>query len=112
QRREQTERGWQVDRGWIGPAVVDRTSLLQVRVLDRDGDPVSGADLEGAFLRPSDTRLDQAFRMQETASPGIYRAELVLPATGVWELDLSIRKGEAVHHLRARTTVEAATDTP
>ena len=112
QRREQTERGWQVDRGWIGSAVVDRPSLFQVQVQDRDGNPLSGAEIEGAFLRPADTRLDQAFRMRETAEPGLYRAELVLPATGVWELDLTIRKGEAVHHLRARTTVEAAAELP
>ncbi|WP_399360640.1 hypothetical protein [Thiohalobacter thiocyanaticus] len=48
----------------------------------------------------------------QAISPGLYRAELVLPVGGVWTLDLTIRKGEAVHHLRARTTVEAATENP
>jgi nitrogen fixation protein FixH len=111
QRREQTERGWQVSKGWLGPAVVDRSARFQVQVLDRDGNPVSGAEVDGSFLRPADTRLDQAFVMQEVM-PGLYRTELVLPATGVWELDLTIRKGEAVHHLRARTTMEAHGDAP
>lgn len=111
QRREQTERGWQVSKGWLGPAVVDRPSRFQVQVLDRAGNPVSGAEVDGSFLRPADTRLDQAFVMQEIM-PGLYRTELALPATGVWELDLTIRKGEAVHHLRARTTVEAVTESP
>ncbi|RRQ22123.1 hypothetical protein D6C00_09285 [Thiohalobacter thiocyanaticus] len=70
-----------------------------------------GPGSRAVFLRPADTRLDQAFEMQ-AISPGLYRAELVLPVGGVWTLDLTIRKGEAVHHLRARTTVEAATENP
>lgn len=109
QLHEQEQRGWQVSKGWIGPALVDQTSTFQVMVTDRDEAPVSGAKVAGTFMRLSDTSMDQPFVLEEIA-PGVYRGEFLLPATGIWELDMTIRKGEAVHHIRARTTVKADDD--
>lgn len=106
QLHEQQKRGWRVSKGWIGPAVVDQSSTFQVMVTDRDENPISGARVAGTFQRLSDTTMDQSFVLEETA-PGVYRGEFVLPATGRWELDMTIRKGEAVHHVRARTTIES-----
>nr|WP_241546841.1 FixH family protein [Thiohalobacter thiocyanaticus] len=49
QHREQTERGWQVSKGWLGTAVAGRPSRFQVQVLDRAGQPVTGAGITGSF---------------------------------------------------------------
>ncbi|WP_297528618.1 FixH family protein [Thiohalobacter sp.] len=105
QQRIQAERGWQVRKGWLQPALAGQESTFQVAVTDREGLPVSGAEVRGRFMRPSDTRLDQDFTMEEVM-PGVYRARLVLPAPGAWLLDLEIRRGDDLHQLRARTRVQ------
>ncbi|MEE9494574.1 MAG: FixH family protein [Gammaproteobacteria bacterium] len=101
---EQTKRGWQVKKGWLGEAVARQSSRFQVAVNDRDDQPVEGAVIKGLFQRPSDVRLDQEFTMLEVA-PGVYQSELSLPKAGVWKLVLGIRKDAATHELFAVTTL-------
>jgi nitrogen fixation protein FixH len=103
----QTERGWQVSKGWLDKPVTGRPSVFQVRVLERDGAPVRYSDVAGIFQRPSDSRLDQPFTMSEI-EPGLYRAELVLPQPGLWNLVLRVRRGEQLHELHASTSVSDA----
>lgn len=98
--------GWQVRKGWVGRAAARRASVFQVQVTDREGRPVTRARVEGRFLRPSDSRLDQSFAMREV-DPGLYRATLTLPEPGIWHLVLIIRRGEDRYELRAATSVAA-----
>lgn len=100
----QQARGWAVRKGWLDEARAGHPSLFQVMVADRDGRPVAGAEVAGAFLRPSDTRLDQRFVLAEVA-PGRYQGEFSLPVPGVWELALEIRRGEELHQVRGTTSV-------
>lgn len=102
--QRQRARGWMVRKGWLGEARADHPSLFQVVVTDRDGRAVAGAEVRGAFLRPSDTRLDQPFTLTEVA-PGQYRGEFALPVPGVWALALEVRRGEDVHEVRATTSI-------
>lgn len=101
----QQARGWQVQKGWLGPHRAGQPSQFQLRVQDRAGQPVTGAEIVGGFLRPSDTRLDQWVKLDEV-EPGLYRVELVLPVPGAWDVSLEIRQGEALHVLRARTQID------
>ena len=107
--RKQQQRGWQVKKGWLGPPVVNRKLPFQVQVSEADGAPVRFAQVSGIFQRPSDSRKDQAFDMQEV-EPGLYRVLLALPEPGQWDLVLNIRRGEQVHELRASTTVAEVGD--
>ena len=100
----QERRGWQVNKGWLEAPLAGRHGAFRVQVRERDGAPVRFADVEGVFQRPSDSRLDQAFRMQEQ-DPGVYNAEILLPAPGLWNLVLQIRRGEQLHELHASTSV-------
>ncbi len=100
----QQARGWVVRKGWLGGARAGQPARFQVSVEDRDGRPISGAQVHGEFLRAADTRQDQAFALTETAA-GVYQAELVLPLPGVWELMLQVRRGDDLHELRATTEV-------
>lgn len=102
--RAQTERGWQVRKGWLNAPQVGVPAVFQVDVQARDGSPVLGARVSGSFLRPSDKRLDQHFELVEKDT-GVYRATLTLPAPGLWNLALRIERGEDVHEVHARTEV-------
>ncbi|HCK80428.1 MAG TPA: FixH family protein [Candidatus Competibacter sp.] len=100
----QRQRGWQVQKGWLGKVSVNEPSVFRVAVRTREGGPVAGAEVAGQFLRPSDSRQDVAFTLVETA-PGIYETTLNLPWAGTWNLVLQIRKGEDLHEIRAVTQV-------
>ena len=104
QAQQQQARGWVVHKGWLGPVHAGQTARFQVTVNDRSGAGVQGAQVRGSFLRPADTRLDQSFVLSE-ATPGVYQGELILPAPGAWGLVLEIRKDEAFHEVRAKTSV-------
>lgn len=103
----QQARGWQVRKGWLAAPVVNEPAVFQVALADRDGHELAGAVITGSFLRPSDSGKDQAFAMREVA-PGLYQATLALPEPGAWELLLEVRRGDALHEVRARTTVASA----
>ena len=102
--REQQARGWVVRKGWVGEARAGRPALFQITIDDRDGRPVSGAEVRGRFLRASDTRLDRNITLTETVR-GSYQGEITLPVHGAWELMLEIRRGDDRHEIRAATTV-------
>ena len=103
----QRARGWQVRKGWLQTPVVGTEVPFQVKVSEADGAPVQFAEISGLFQRPSDSRLDSTFVMQEI-EPGLYRADLALPEPGVWNLVLKIRRGEQLHEVHASTSVNAA----
>lgn len=107
--KRQDALGWQVDKGWLGRPVAGEPASFQVRVLESDGAPVRFAEIAGAFLRPSDSSKDTVFTMQEVG-PGLYRAALTLPEPGVWDLLLSVKRGEQLHELRASTSIGIAND--
>ena len=104
---EQRARGWQVRKGWLLEPVIDQAATFIVAVTDREGRAVSGAAVEGRFLRTSSSRDDFAFSMHEVV-PGEYRVTLQMPLRGLWELVLQIRRGEELHEIRASTSVAAA----
>lgn len=105
--KRQQARGWQVNKGWLLPPVVGAQVPFQVKVTEADDAPVQFAEISGVFQRPSDSRLDQAFTMQEI-EPGLYRVILALPEPGVWNLVLKVRRGEQLHEVHASTSVKAA----
>ncbi|MCP5195839.1 MAG: FixH family protein [Gammaproteobacteria bacterium] len=100
----QRQRGWQVQKGWLDPPIVNEPALFRVAVRTREGAPVAGATVVGQFLRPSTKALDIDFALEETA-PGVYESKVILPAAGRWNLALSIRKDAELHEIQANTTV-------
>lgn len=105
--REQSERGWQVQKGWMGEPKVGQVSMFRVTVKDKLGKPVEKAKVFGKFMRPGNMKIDQAFTMQEKA-PGDYFVQLALTEPGTWNLALEIDSAEGSHELVATTTVSAA----
>lgn len=103
---KQRERGWQVQKGWVGVVVASEPAVFRVAVQTREAKPVIAAEVSGQFLRPSDSKQDIAFQLREVAA-GVYETTLALPLPGSWNLVLHIRKGEELHEVRAITQVSA-----
>jgi nitrogen fixation protein FixH len=102
----QQERGWRIQKGWLHPPVLGEAATFKVIARTRGGERLSGAAVSGRFLRPADSRLDTAFTLRES-EPGVYLAELRLPAAGRWDLVLQVRKDGELHEIRASTAVAA-----
>ncbi len=102
--QQQQARGWQIQKGWLGRPVMDQLTVFKVVARTRESDPLTGATVEGQFLRPADSRLDRTFSLPE-GEPGVYQAPLSLPAAGLWDLVLVVRRGEERHEIRASTEV-------
>lgn len=105
QRREQKQRDWHVRLGWHEDPRAGRPALFQVMVTDKAGKAVAGADVKGRFIRPADSKQDQAFTMPQS-KPGFYQVAINLPEPGQWELLLYITRGDAQHEIRAKTEIE------
>ena len=107
----QEQRGWQLSKGWLQPPAAGEAAVFQVQVTERDGAAVQFAQVSGVFQRPADSRLDQAFDMQET-EPGLYRVQIALPEPGLWRLVLQVRRGGQLHEVHASTSVADAVNGP
>jgi nitrogen fixation protein FixH len=105
----QRQRGWQIQKGWLSEPAANEPAVFRVVARTRQGEPLAGATVTGQFLRPSSSKLDVAFELVER-EPGVYEAELKLPAAGSWNLVLQVRKGDELHEVRAGTTVGAASN--
>ena len=77
--------GWQSQTQISGES--DGTRSLQVRLTDRDGQPLDGLTLVAHLVRPSNEGLDTMV-IPRPLGGGRYGTSFVLPATGQWELRL------------------------
>lgn len=100
----QRQRGWRIQKGWLGEPVANEPAVFRVAVRTREDEPLTGAAVTGQFLRSSSSTLDVAFTLAERA-PGVYETELKLPLAGAWNLVLHVRKGEDLHEVRAVTQI-------
>ncbi len=103
--RAQEERGWQVRQGFTGTPVVGEAIEFRVEVVDRDGDPVTGADVGGQFMRPA-SELEDIDIQLDPVGAGLYETTVELRHPGLWELDLRVERDGELHQVYAETTVE------
>jgi len=103
----QKKRGWQIHKGFTETPHVGEDQVFQVELRDKQGKLLPGAEINGRFMRPSNSKQDVDFNMKEV-SPGLYQVHLSLAYPGNWDLDMHIRRGEEKHLLQGSTYVEAA----
>lgn len=104
QLQRQTERGWQVKKGFVGTPQIDHQQVFRVQVLDKAGAPVSQAAVSVEFLRPSDSRQDMSLALDEVKA-GVYEASVRFSGPGSWDVLIRITRGEDVHELRGMTSI-------
>lgn len=107
--RKQLERGWQVEM--IIPAKIEPGTAfnVQVKAMDKQGTPITGARLELVAYRPSDADQDTTISLQEV-SGGNYAASLNLPSIGIWDINLLFESEGEKHSLRQRIYVGSESD--
>ncbi len=101
---EQRERGWKVTNGWQQKPLVNQGAVFSIDVKDKDGNPISGATVEAQFLRPGDSRLDQQLMLSEHVA-GSYGNRVTLSAPGLWNVVLTVVRGEDTHQIKGTTQV-------
>ena len=84
-RRAQEELGWSAHYNLVDDGLV-------IEVLDREGAPVSGLQLAGAMIHPTDTSRDCEMVFEEDRS-GVYRVDLPCREAGQWRVH-TINTGE------------------
>lgn len=102
----QKERGWQVKNGWQQTPRMGKPAVFSINVLDKNGQPVTGATVEVSFLRPADKSKDKHFTLPESSS-GTYGQSVELDEPGSWTVVLRIQRGDEVHEVKGTTQVSA-----
>ncbi len=72
----------------------DQPYPLRVRLQNKDGKPITGADAKLKMGRPATVAQDQLLEMTEVG-PGIHEVT-VTPQAGAWRFDLTVEKGDTL----------------
>jgi nitrogen fixation protein FixH len=83
---QQAQLGWTMTLGLQRPT--GGGAILEARLTDKAGAPLSGAIMQGSIGRTTGTREDLSLRFDETA-PGIYRAIITDLRPGRWRFAAS-----------------------
>lgn len=106
QLQTQSDRGWQVKGGWSTKPFLGKPTDFSIQVLDKTGQPITGASVNVAFMRPANKAMDVDMDLQEI-SPGTYALPINLAAPGRWDMVLLVSRGEDMHEVKGETWIEA-----
>jgi len=87
----QDKLGWQGLIALSGAA--GGTRALTVRFADKTARPIDGLKVEAFLLRPSNEGMDLTATLAGQGN-GAYRADIALPAPGLWDIRIVARDGE------------------
>ncbi|MDQ7004130.1 MAG: FixH family protein [Ghiorsea sp.] len=105
QYRKQKARGWNVELHLNEPLKINQPHVVELTVMDKYSQPISGAHAEITAYRPSDAKADVVLTMSEV-KPGYYQAKMTLPIQGVWDINLLFAQGDNKHMLNQRIIVQ------
>ncbi|MBF0260671.1 MAG: FixH family protein [Magnetococcales bacterium] len=104
--QEQEAMGWRVTLD-DDALKVGSEAPLRLTVLDQQGSPLVGANVEGTLVRPVQQGYDREFVMKEI-SPGRYEVGLMVPLSGIWELKVRVSGTGGEYRLARRIQVSAS----
>jgi len=100
--KAQAERGWQVSISFAGAGPLK--GRVEADLRDRDGKPLTGAEVSASLLRPTSAGADEAVRLAETGG-GHYGAGIAVRMPGIWDLRLVVRHPAGSYQQVKRITV-------
>jgi nitrogen fixation protein FixH len=93
--------GWQASVTWQADRSGPGKGRLELRLLDRLGQPLQGAEVKARLRRPVGP--ETATHVALVASgPGVYGADLTLPLRGQWDVDLDMTTASGNDHMTNR----------
>jgi nitrogen fixation protein FixH len=97
----ETALGWQVTLAWRADRSGPAKGRLELKILDRLGQPLQGAEVSARLRRPvgPDNTTTVALK---SSGPGLYGADLALALRGQWDVDLDIMTAHGADHLTDR----------
>jgi nitrogen fixation protein FixH len=94
--------------GWQTRFAAELTGGLEGRasleLRDRQGAPLSGAEVVASFERPLEDRLDFVVPLRP-AGAGTYRADFAAPVPGAWNVHVTVRRDGELHVVDERVTL-------
>lgn len=103
--RQQAALGWRIMDGWIDKQPVEgKSSLFRLRVIDDEGMPVTGAQVDVQFLFAANKKHDIDISLPEV-EPGFYGQQVILPESGVWSLLIDVKRGKDAYEAKGETLV-------
>ncbi len=92
--REQAERGWKVVYQFdTNPPKINEENLMSFLILDKDGEPIDGAELTVTLKRLAEQELNREI-IFTSIGDGIYEAPINFERLGRWDFELFISHGE------------------
>ncbi len=85
--------GWNATITSPDGLLVDRPSRITFSVVDSKGRPVDADYVELHSFRPSDAGADFSVPLTEI-SPGVYEGSVVYPLPGIWDIIVSVKRGD------------------
>ena len=71
-------------------------SVVRVELRDRDGAPLTGAEVTATFERPDRDGSDFALPLAAEGA-GVYAARVTVPEPGLWKVHVTARRGDDLH---------------
>lgn len=99
--------GWRGEASFALTAAAQgraRSGMMQVKLRDRAGAPLSDAEVSLRVLRPVGPEEVVTLRLAERR-PGEYAAPLVLPQTGQWDVHATARRADDAFEMTKRIDV-------
>lgn len=90
---QQRELGWQVTLQGVENLQSKQAGAISLLLVDKEGQPVSQAEVKLGLWRVANSRDDQSVEMLETEQ-GLYQTELLLPDAGRWLAEINIQKDD------------------
>lgn len=98
--KAQAELGWKVETK-VTPGPIDTAGTkvdIAVSYRDRDGKAVEGLEVKADIIRPTAKGLDQHIVLAPLGN-GTYGGSYVMPAKGVWDMDIAaVGAGASYEH--------------
>ncbi len=98
--------GWKVTME-AGTVMTGQPSMLNIKVVGKDGQPVTGLSGHLQLYRPSDRSQDAVVSVSEV-EPGSYQASYTVMLKGVWDLILTLKHGQDEYILEQRIHAQSA----
>jgi nitrogen fixation protein FixH len=90
----QARLGWRAEMGW-------RDGAAELRLYNRDGQPLDGLSVAARFARPVQEGFDRSVALTAAGS-GRYAAPVDLPLPGQWDMVVEARGAETVYRAAVR----------